>query len=471
MRYANNAKMHSTLLAMAALLSLQGCKFEDVAATQTPDAGGGAQDAVAADTASGAEAPKLATTPDRAPFGIHATWQRDPATTLTFTWTTQTKEVSAYQPRVWFAPVSVAGADGANLPFDAANFAAGSGMLYDTVISDENGSTIAVSWNVELTGLQPDTEYVYRVGTYAAVDVTKKSFEAPDWSPAFTIRTAPAKGSRKPYTFVMAGDSRGGTDQIRGNMTRQAPLVGYKDINALAWFFNGDFNPFGHQFEWNDWFDSMQPVLTQRVLMPVQGNHEVLADVYYSQFELPRVASLPEELKEHEWSIDVGNVHFVGLDSNTLDNVSNPAVMAWLKADLEAADKDPDIDWTIVMMHHPAYSACTNHGSTDRVQKFWVPLFEAHGVDLVFAGHDHDYERSKPIRGSQVVSQGEGPVYIVAGAFYAPAYTNGKDWWTDNSAHGNKANYVIMDVDGKKLHLKAYSGDGKEVLDEFTFSR
>lgn len=465
----------TTLLALALTAACGESKSPSTAAgadvSATADASAGlAADAETGDAATGAEKPLFVTNPERTPLGVHATWQRDPATSLTLTWTTQAKDMTAYQPRVWFAPVSAAGADGANLPFDAANFAAGSGMQYDTLIADAAGSTIAVTWNVELTGLQPDTEYVYRVGTYEAVDLATKSFTAPDWSPAYTMRTAPQKGSRKPYTFVMAGDSRGGSDKMRANMKRAAPLVGYEDINALAWFFNGDFTPFGHQFEWNDWFDAMQPVLTKRVLMPVQGNHEVIADVYYGQFELPRIAALPEELKEHVWSLDIGNVHFVGLDSNTTDNVSHPDVLAWLKADLEAADKDPDIDWTIVMMHHAPYSA-SKHGSTKRLQEHWVPLFEAHGVDLVFSGHDHNYERTKPIRGNQVADDATAPVYVVAGAFYAPAYSNGQEWWTATSTHGSKANYVVMDVDGKTMRLKALSGDGAEVLDETTFTR
>jgi len=464
------ARLHQSALALT-FLALQACGQSPSASPTAADTGAGAEaDANAALVGDAAgespdESAKYATNPERTPVSLHATWQRDPATSLTFSWTTQTKDTAAYQPRVWFAPVSQAGAGGKGLPFEAANFAAGSGQIYDTLIEDP-----AVAWHVELTGLQPDTEYVYRVGTYAAVDLAKKTFEAPDWSPAFTIRTAPPKGNRKPYTFVMAGDSRGGSDQIRANMKREQPHLGYQDIDALAWFFNGDFTPFGYQSEWNDWFDAMSLVLTHRVLMPVQGNHEVIADVYYGQFELPRVPALPEELKEHVWSLDVGNIHFVGLDSNTTDNVSHPDVLTWLQADLEAADSDPDIDWTIVMMHHAPYSA-SKHGSTKRLQEHWVPLFEAHGVDLVFSGHDHNYERTKPIRDGKVAEDGAAPVYVVAGAFYAPAYSNGQEWFTAVSHHGNKANYVIVDVDGKTMRLKALSGDGKEVLDEFTFTR
>jgi hypothetical protein len=120
------------------------------------------------------------------------------------------------------------------------------------------------------------------------------------------------------------------------------------------------------------------------------------------------------------------------------------------------------------MFHHPAYSACTNHGANLRVQTYWAPNLEKYGVDLAFAGHDHNYERPYPIVGNQVVDEGQGPVHIVAGGFFADPYTNGTDWWTVTSAHGDKYNYVMIDADGAGLDVTAYSGDGTEVLDHFT---
>jgi hypothetical protein len=61
--------------------------------------------------------------------------------------------------------------------------------------------------------------------------------------------------------------------------------------------------------------------------------------------------------------------------------------------------------------------------------------------------------------------------YVVAGGFFAPAYQNGKDWWTAVSHHGDKNNYVEIAVDGKTLDLHAWSGDGTEKLDHVQLQR
>jgi len=85
---------------------------------------------------------------------------------------------------------------------------------------------------------------------------------------------------------------------------------------------------------------------------------------------------------------------------------------SWLESDLMANDRD----WTIVIFHHPPYSKATNHdsdtverrGLTDLPQKLmreeFTPVFEQHGVDLVYSGHSHSYERSYYLKGLQSTS-------------------------------------------------------------------
>ena len=460
-------------LAFLLSLSCAACRLADQ--TGTARAAVGAPDTAtsAADTSSAAPADSAkvqaptawSTDADLAPRNLHQSWQHDPATTATVSWATNAKDLKAYTPKVWYATEAASGADGAAMPYAAAWTALGAGELYVEGMDDGSGDPMPtyVTWTVELTGLQPDTAYVFRAGTWTDFDSKAGTFTAPQLSDIGQFRTAPVAGTRKPFSVVLAGDSRGGTKGIVDNAARLAA------IDANFWIFNGDFTNFGLQSEWDAWLGAMQPILKQRPLMPVQGNHEVFADMYYAQFALPIMAGLPTDYYEHGWSLNYGNVHFVGLDSNTDSTVQDQ--VPWLGADLEAARNDPNIDWIIAMMHHPAYSACTNHGSTDRVQKLWVPLFEKYNVDLVFAGHDHDYERTAPIRAGKTVDPGVGPVYIVAGGFYSPGYTNGKDWWTAVSSNGDKSDYVHLTIDGKNLSLKAYSGDGNEVLDDFAMTR
>lgn len=393
------------------------------------------------------------------PVNIHQTWQRDPSTSMTLQWTTGATALEGYTPQVLFAPVATAGADGAKLPLDVKNSASGKGEIYYQTLTDIDDTTPRyLTWTVELTGLTPNTEYAYRVGTWGSLKDGK--ITGADMSDVGTFRTGLAKGAKDKFTVVLCGDSRGGANDIREHADRLAA------IPANLWVFNGDFTDFSQQEEWNDWFSAMQPILSKRALMPVQGNHELFPPSYYGQFALPVMPGLPDGYQEHAWSMNYGNVHFVGLDS-TQDSTVEDQVQ-WLEADLTVAKADPDIDFTIAMMHHPAYSA-SNHGSTDRVQKWWVPVFEKYDVDLIFAGHDHDYERTFPLRKNVKVDK--GPVYVVAGAFFADGYSNGTDAWTAISKHGKVGNYVVMEVEGKKVSYTAFSSDGTQTLDTYSIQK
>ncbi len=399
----------------------------------------------------------------RAPRAVHLTWQNDPATTMTVAWSTADTDLGAYRPKLWLAPTAAVEANGGQLPYADGLVLEGTGETYrESLLGIEVGETTYVVWTVEATGLEPETSYTYRVGTWDAYDPATGALTNATLSEPRTFRTGRLKGQREPFEVVLAGDSRGGHDEIAQRIDRFAA------IPADFWIFNGDMTQSGLQEEWDPWMDAMEPLVSERVLMPVQGNHEVFANVYYAQFALPREVDLPEELQENAWSLDYGNVHFIGLNSNSTELVEDQ--VAWLEADLAAAKADPDIDWIVATMHHAPYSA-SKHGSTERLQAHWVPLFEQHGVDLVFSGHDHNYERSHPVRGGEVVGAGEGVTYVVAGSFFAPPYKNGQEWWTAVSHHGDKRNYVRMKVDGKTVTLTAWDGEGAEVLDEVTLSK
>jgi hypothetical protein len=73
---------------------------------------------------------------------------------------------------------------------------------------------------------------------------------------------------------------------------------------------------------------------------------------------------------------------------------------AWLEAELAKARRDPAIDWIIVCMHQVAMSSAHFNGADLGIRQEFVPLFDAHGVDLVVAGHEHHFERTFPVRGT-----------------------------------------------------------------------
>jgi len=82
------------------------------------------------------------------------------------------------------------------------------------------------------------------------------------------------------------------------------------------------------------------------------------------------------------------SVRFFALDSTYAD----PSQSAWLEKELDAAGED----WKIPYFHHPLYSSGERHGSTPTLRSAWEPMFVKYGVSVVFAGHDHFYERIKP---------------------------------------------------------------------------
>jgi hypothetical protein len=80
---------------------------------------------------------------------------------------------------------------------------------------------------------------------------------------------------------------------------------------------------------------------------------------------------------------------------------SGGAQTAWLERTLAAGRRDETVDWIIVQMHQcAASSSSTGNGSDLGIRQEWLPLFDRYQVDLVLCGHDHDYERSFPVRGT-----------------------------------------------------------------------
>lgn len=128
-------------------------------------------------------------------------------------------------------------------------------------------------------------------------------------------------------------------------------------------------------------------------LIPVLGNHDVESGHGEAQAS---ALGMPGP-----WYVtQTDTTTIIALDSNQPDNAEQ---QAWLRSTLANATAP----WTIVLMHHPAYSAGWHGGDPD-VVSYFVPLFEQYGVDLVLSGHDHDYQRSRPINGITYVVTGAG---------------------------------------------------------------
>jgi hypothetical protein len=111
------------------------------------------------------------------------------------------------------------------------------------------------------------------------------------------------------------------------------------------------------------------------------GNHDDPNQRYYKPFHLDG---------NRYRTFKKGNARFFVIDSNYLD----PAQLQWLEKELSQSGSD----WKIAYFHHPLYTTA-RRGPEVEVRAVLEPLFVKYGVDAVFTGHEHIYERLQPQKG------------------------------------------------------------------------
>jgi len=276
---------------------------------------------------------------------------------------------------------------------------------------------------VILEGLTASTQYYYKVISDDAESAT------------YTFYTSFQKDDD--MRFVVYGDSRGGWDNwMSTKIVGQAIEVKHPPFVINT----GDLVDDGaNASDWVDFFTA-SPFVHNSTLYPVLGNHENYSKLYFTYFSLPS--------HERWYSFDNGPVHFIGLDSNQR-NAYRLVQLVWLVFDLRTNSQP----FTIVFFHHPLYSS-GHHGNTTLLRMIWKPIFEHFAVDIVFNGHDHDYERS-------VVN---GITYVVTGGGGAPLYDVGHSPWTMYSEKTN--HYCLLTATSSLLKFEAIKPDGT-VFDSF----
>ena len=147
------------------------------------------------------------------------------------------------------------------------------------------------------------------------------------------------------------------------------------------------------------------------------GNHEIENPFnpfvsYNARYRMPFDAENPLQDGSLWWSMDVASAHFVFLSSFS-DYSTSSSQYKWLAADLAGVDKSVT-PWTILILHAPWYNSNHDHqGAGNGMLDAMEDLVVGAGVDLVFAGHVHAYERNDHIVKGAV--NATGPVYITIG--------------------------------------------------------
>jgi hypothetical protein len=167
------------------------------------------------------------------------------------------------------------------------------------------------------------------------------------------------------------------------------------------------------------------------------GNHDRPENISYKPFNMNG---------QRYYTYANRNVRFFALDSTQLDSRQ----LAWIDASL----RDAREDWKICYFHHPLYSNARRHGSSVDLRVLLEPIFIRYGVNVVFQGHDHVYERLNPQKGIY---------YFVSGS--AGQLRKGNIRRSDETAafFDQDQSFMLVEIAGSDLYFQVISRTGTTV--------
>lgn len=353
---------------------------------------------------------------DGTPEQIHITWGEDPASSVCVSWASAAQ---ALNPRV-----------NLHRPSKRTDTVP---AVQRTYTDGLNGQTV-FTYHAKITGLVAGAEFRYFVT--ADNDRNRgRPFSA-------TFKTAPR--GRTPFRWTSYGDlATPNTTWALSSPQSAFAVKAVERFRPLFHLLNGDLcyanlNPSVQPAVWADFGNNVQVSAAWRPWMPCPGNHEIEFgngaqgfNAYLTRYSLPDNGTPFPGLW---YCFQVGSALFISLSADDViyqdsgafvagpaplrpaPSTGNSPIMPgtsfyihgysggtqtiWLESTLLAASQDESIDWIIVQMHQDGLSSSMNGNGSDKgIRETWLPLFDRYGVDLVLCGHDHDYERSWPVRG------------------------------------------------------------------------
>jgi hypothetical protein len=168
------------------------------------------------------------------------------------------------------------------------------------------------------------------------------------------------------------------------------------------------------------------------------GNHDDPNQRFYKNFGMGG---------KRFYTFQKKDVRFFALDSNYMDKDQQK----WLEEELSKSDSK----WNIAYFHHPIYSSGGRHGSEVDLRTVVEPMYIKYGLNVVFAGHEHFYERLKPQNGINYFTAG-GSAKLRGGDIMQNSPLTAKGFDTDQS-------FMVVEIDGDVLRFQTISRRGKRV--------
>ena len=350
--------------------------------------------------------------------------------------------------------------DGVIVAWEGTGFSGPVVVYGETSVEESSApaSCVGVHCHVTLSGLAPDSHFLYEVRDGTGPLAPAGTFlTAPDWP--------------RPFRFVVFGDNR--SDHASHSMVVDMMLAEEFDLVINT----GDMVSDGEvEDQWDVFFGIEADLFHSRPFYPAVGNHEEhdgAIPIVERLFHTPAVTSGSGQMSYY--SFDYGNVHFVVIDDfvhvlpwylcallgKLYDNCFTADQEAWIKADLAAAAADPEVEHVFIVVHEGPYSS-KEHRTGSAAMRALLPTFATSKVRIIFSGHDHIYEHG---------ISGNGLHYVVTGGGGAPLYDSTPDIMNQMFPHEilmveSVHNFQIVEVAGEWVKMSTWDVDNAAIIDE-----
>lgn len=373
---------------------------------------------------------KPAGTEDGKPYGILNSTVKDAASEKNITW--MSNPLITVKAEVQYAEKSA---------YEASKeeaFATVEGNTSVEQFTAGNASAARVN-SVYLTGLKPDTAYVYRVG------------DGKIWSDIAEFKTGISKNENTNF-FIIAdiqSEDLTNTQTILDTVSNGNYSFGIQTGDGVDTAINYKY--------WNE-FTKLFGIeqMKGKDVIHVLGNHEYEGNL--SGEIANKVYNLPGS---KYYSVTYGNV-YVAVLNYTRSSAELQEALEWLEKDAAASDAR----WKVLTMHQPSYYTNTT-GGNGYIHDMVPKAAEKAGIDFVFSGHDHSYARTEPLVGGNIDEN--GVVYYICGSTGEKSYSvvNNPDFHFAKINDKYDAIYLSVEATKKSFTIKAMESDGR-VIDTYT---
>ncbi len=328
----------------------------------------------------------------------------------------------------------------------------------------------AVQHTVTVSGLTPDTEYVYTIGDFT------KSFTC-----SGTVKTAPDKNGK--FTFIHVSDTAG---YIPSHFEGFGNVMDAADTLYPEWSFAVHTGSFvktpANENQWSWGIDAAREQFMSKPVAYAAGANdkggESTAIKYFP------ASTAPKQLDDEGayYSFDYSNAHFAILNTNFIneDGTLNSKQAQWLIADLA----NSNADWKIIALHQSIYGAVSDAELRTQLEA----IMAEYDVDVILQGSESVYVRTSYINEGAAVpcdtlnvtidgrtykayTDAKGSVAVISGSANGENTASApSDAIIEKTAVTSLPVFSAITIDDNKLAFNAYTVDGEEVSEIDSFA-